>query len=575
MFGLFKYFRDYRKECIAAPLLKLLEALLELSVPLIVANIIDVGLPSADGSYVWKMCGLMALCGAVGLAVSFVSQYFSARAAVGFAGKVRSALCRKTLYVDREHFESLGGSTLLTRLTSDVDRLQNGVNLALRLLLRSPLIVFGSVAMAFITDVETGWIFLGAVPILAAVIFAVVLLGMPLYSRVQAKLDELTLRTRENLRGVRVIRAFRHEDDEVVAFDSVNREHTRRSVFAERISSLLNPLTYVIVNFAIILIIKVGAPAVNSGRLGTGEVVALYNYMAQILTELIKLANLIVTMTKSAACASRINAALSVEDRDGESGAEAFVEGAPAVEFRNVGFRYRGAAGDALSPVSFSANKGEIVGILGGTGSGKTTLCELIPRFYDATCGEVSVGGVSVRDWNVGALRRKVAVVPQYARLFSGTVAENVRWGAPGATDEEVARALEAADALDFVMSKKNGLYASVEAGGGNFSGGQRQRLTIARALVGKPEVLIFDDSFSALDYATEHRIRRNITELEQKPTVIIVSQRPSSVMEASRIIVLDDGDAVGIGTHDELMKDCAVYREIYESQYGDGKNEQ
>lgn len=575
MKGLWKYFRGYKREAAAAPFMKLFEALLELLIPLLVAEIVDHGIGEGNTSYVWKMCGLMVLCGTVGMLFSITSQYFSAKAAVGFACAVRRDLYRHILWLPRVESDTAGGSTLLTRLTADVDRLQNGVNLGLRLLLRSPFIVFGSVIMAYITGPQVAWIFLATVPVLAVVIFVIILWGIPLFAKVQARLDVLTRHTRDNLRGVRVIRAFRHEDEEIEAFDYANGVHTKQTLFAGRISSLLNPLTYVIVNLAIILLVKFSAPTVDSGVLKQGQIIALYNYMAQILTELVKLANLVVTLTKSAACAGRISATLELPLEDGGENRPmpTPVKGAPAVEFRSVGFRYKGAAGDSLSPMSFILKHGETVGILGGTGSGKTSLVGLIPRFYDATEGEVLVDGVNVKDYPAEGLRSKIAYVAQTAQLFTGTVAENIRWGKPDATDEEITAALDAAGALEFVMRKDGGINCAVEQGGRNFSGGQRQRLTIARALIRKPEILILDDSFSALDYATDLKVRGNIAALDCDPATIIISQRPSSVMTADKIIILDDGETVGIGTHKELLVSCRVYREIYDSQYGGEEN--
>lgn len=579
MSGLWKYFRGYRREAAAAPFMKMIEALLELLIPLFVGKIITYGIGEEDPHVVWVNVGWMVLCGTVGMILSITSQYFSARAAVGFSCAVRRELYRRVLSLPRSESDRMGASTLMTRLTADVDRLQNGINLGLRLLLRSPFIVFGAVVMAFLTDVQIGWVFAAAVPAMAVVTFAIILWGIPLFSGVQKKLDALTRRTRDNLRGVRVIRAFRHEEEETEAFDAANEEHTRKTVFAGRISSLLNPINFIIINAAVIFIIRLGGPAVDTGRLTQGDVIALYNYMGLILTELVKLANLVVTLTKAAACAERISAtiALPAEDEGQTKPVPADKEDAPAIEFRMAGFRYRGAAGDSLAPLSFAVAHGETVGILGGTGSGKTTLVDLIPRFYDATCGQILVNGNDVRDYPVLALRSKIAFVPQTAQLFSGTVAENVRWGKPDASDAEVEEALSAAGAMEFVEKKEGGIHAVVEQGGKNFSGGQRQRLTIARALIRKPEILVLDDSFSALDFATDLLVRTNIAGLKYRPATLIISQRPSSVMSADKIIVLDDGDAVGIGTHRELMQSCEVYREIYDSQYGgdeDGKGE-
>jgi ABC-type multidrug transport system fused ATPase/permease subunit len=569
MSKLWKYFKGYRREAVAAPFMKMLEALLELMIPLFVAEIIDVGIAEGRSEYVWQMCGLMVLFGTVGIVVSITSQYFSAKAAVGFSCAVRRDLYKRTLSLPRAESDTLGSATLLTRLTADVDRLQNGINIGLRLLLRSPFIVFGAMIMAFLNDWRIALVFLAAVPVLAIVIFVIILWGIPLFAGVQAKLDVLTRHTRDNLRGVRVIRAFRHENEQVEAFDKANDEHKKKNVFASGISALLNPLTYVIVNIAIIMLVKNGVLAVDSGRISQGDLFAIYQYMTMILVELIKLANLIVTLTKSAACAERIGKTLSLPVEDSPNELPDIQSGAPVLEFKNTSFKYRSASGDSLSDVSFSLASGETIGILGGTGSGKTTLIDLIPRMYDATKGEVLFCGADVKDWPIAELRRRIAVVPQSARLFSGTVAENMRWGNADATDEEIKAALFAADALGFV-EEKGGLDIPVEQGGSNFSGGQRQRLTIARALVRKPQLLILDDSFSALDYATDLRVRTNIASLDYHPAIVVVSQRPSSVMDAEQILVLDAGDAVGLGTHDKLLANCAVYREIYFSQYGE-----
>ncbi len=569
------YMKGYWRDCVLSPLFKLLEALLELLIPLIVKDIIDNGIPAGDSGYILRSCGIMALLGAVGLAFSITAQYFSARASVGFAAGVRRELFAHTLSLSRSDADTAGAASLVTRLTADVDKLQSGVNLGLRLLLRSPFIVFGSVFMAFFVDAKLALIFCGLVPVLAVVIFTLILSGVPLYANVQAKLDGLTGIARDNLRGARVIRAFRHEDKEVSNFDGQNASYTKAALFAGRVSALLNPLTYVIVNIGIILLVRRGAPAVDSGRLTQGELVALYNYMAQILTELVKLANLIVTLSKAGACADRIASVLSIPTENAaEISAPEIIQGVPAVEFRGVSFAYRGAGADSLEDITFSVMPGETVGILGGTGSGKSTLVDLIPRFYEPTSGKILIDGVDATQYSPRTLRSKIAVVPQSALMFSGTVESNLRWGAPDATDEDMRSALEAACALDFVTEKStSGSFdAVVEQGGRNFSGGQRQRLTIARALIRKPRVLILDDSFSALDYATDLKLRSNIAASECKPATFIVTQRPASVMNADKIIVLDDGRAAGIGTHAELLENCEVYREIYYSQYG-GEN--
>ncbi len=575
------YMRGYRRDCVLSPLFKLLEALLELMIPLIVKDIIDNGVVASDSGYIWSRCGLMALLGAVGLAFSITAQYFSARASVGFAGAIRRELFAHVLSYPRSEADRAGGSSLVTRLTADADKLQSGVNLGLRLLLRSPFIVFGSVAMAFTVDAKLALIFCGLVPILAAVIFALILSGIPMYARVQSKLDSLTGIARDNLRGTRVIRAFRQESEETARFDVQNADYTRASLFAGRISALLNPMTYVIVNIGIILLVRRGAPAVDSGRLTQGELIALYNYMAQILTELVKLANLIVTLSRAGACAGRISSALEcpAEELTSEPAPDA-VPGAPAVEFRGVSFAYAGAGADSLDDITFSVMPGETVGILGGTGSGKTTLIDLIPRFYEPTKGTVLIDGVPSENYTVDALRQKIGIVPQAAMMFTGTVRSNLLWGKPDATDEDMKKALEAACALDFVTAKSSGgretvaFDAPVEQGGKNFSGGQRQRLTIARALIRDPRILILDDSFSALDYATDLKLRTNIASSKSRPATFIVTQRPASVIGADKIIVLEDGRAVGIGTHEELLNSCEVYREIYESQYGDDEND-
>ena len=565
--------RGYRRDCVLSPLFKLLEALLELMIPLIVKDIIDNGVGRGDAAYIWRSCGLMALLGAIGLVFSITAQYFSARASVGFASRVRRELFAHTMALPRAEADAAGSSSLVTRLTADADKLQSGVNLGLRLLLRSPFIVFGSVIMAFTVDSRSALIFCGLVPVLAAVIFTLILSGIPLYSKVQNKLDGLTRIARDNLRGTRVIRAFRHENEEIEHFDAQNAEYTRSSLFAGRISALLNPMTYVIVNIGIILLVKIGAPAVDSGRLTQGELIALYNYMAQILTELVKLANLIVTLSRAAACARRISAALELPAEDGsDTPCPEAVPGAPAVEFRNVSFAVLGACADSLDGLSFMVMPGETVGILGGTGSGKSTLINLIPRFYDPTDGKILIDGVDAAEYAPRALRNKIAIVPQSALMFTGTVRSNLLWGKPDATDDDMRRALDEACALDFVTDKSRGdesFDAPVEQGGRNFSGGQRQRLTIARALIRKPHVLILDDSFSALDYATDLKLRSNIAASEYRPAAFLVTPRPASVMNADKIIVLEDGKPAGIGTHDELLKNCEVYREIYISQYG------
>ncbi len=559
------YLKGYKKECVLGPLFKMLEASFELFVPLVVASIIDVGIANRDSGYILRMCGLLVLLGAVGLASSVTAQFFAAKAAVGFAARLKSALFAHVQSLSYTELDVLGASTLITRMTSDVNQVQSGVNLLLRLFLRSPFVVFGAMVMAFTIDTRAALIFVAAIAALSFVVFGIMLVSIPLYKKVQAKLDGVLGATRANLAGARVLRAFAREQQEIDAFVQRNDDlaHTQR--FVGRISALMNPLTYILINAAILWLIWTGAVQVEAGVLTQGAVVALYNYMSQILVELIKLANLIITITKSAACANRIAAVFEMRS-SAQNGGGALQPEPGAVRFDRVCLRYAGAAADSLSDITFEARPGETIGIIGGTGAGKSSLVNLIPRFYDAASGTVYVGGADVRTLETGALRKKIGVVPQHAVLFKGTIRENIRWGKPDATDEEVLAALETAQAMDVVRAKPQGLDAPVEQGGRNLSGGQRQRLTIARALVRRPEILILDDSASALDYATDARLRAAIRKTDA--TVFIVSQRASSIMYADRIIVLDDGCAAGIGTHDELLQSCAVYREIYGSQF-------
>lgn len=558
------YLKDYIKESILGPLFKLLEALFELFVPLVIAAIIDTGIENGDTGYIIKMCLVLVLLGFVGLAFSITAQYFAAKASVGFVSKIRHVLFGHIQSLSYSELDQIGTSTLITRMTSDMNQVQNGMNLALRLLLRSPFVVFGAMIMAFTIDVPSAMIFVYVTIVLLIVVFGIMLGSIPLYKKVQQKLDAVMTVTRENLTGVRVIRAFCKEDEETDDFINKNNELTASQKFVGKISALMNPVTYVIINLAIIWLIHTGAVRVEAGILTQGAVVALYNYMSQILVELIKLANLIINITKSIACGNRIQAVLDIKP-DLESGNSSCNEG--SVEFDHVNLRYKNAGADSLSDITFTAAKGETIGIIGGTGSGKSSLVNLIPRFYDAASGEVKVGGVNVKDMYVEQLREKIGVVPQKAVLFHGTIRENMQWGVTNASDDEIMEAIEAAQGLD-VIKAKGGLDCEIEQGGKNLSGGQRQRLTIARALVKKPEILILDDSASALDFATDAALRKSLRELDYHPTVFIVSQRTSSIQHADRIIVLDDGAAVGIGTHDELMKSCSVYQEIYNSQF-------
>lgn len=565
------YFKPYKWQALLGPLFKLLEATFELLVPFVVAAIVDKGIPSADKGYIVRMCLLLGGFGLFGFVFAVAAQYFSARTAVGVSAGVRRDLFRKLQSFSYRDIDQMGEATMLTRMTSDIDKLQTGVNLFLRLFLRSPFIVFGAMVCAYIIDPASFGIFAGAIAVLALVVYAVMFACMPLYKKTQAKLDKVLLSTRENLSGARVLRAFCKEEAERKQFDERNEELTRGRKFVGGIAAITNPLTYVLVNIAIILLLWTGAMRVDSGRLSQGSVIALYNLMGQILIELIKLANLIVTVAKAAASGSRIETVLNmqstlclIDDEPAESKTEDFVL------FDNVSLKYTDGADEALHGISFRVRRGETVGVIGGTGSGKTTLVNLIPHFYDVSAGQVCVDGKDTRSKGLQSyLRERIGVVPQKAKLFKGTIRENLLWGRADATDEELFTALKIAQAEEFVK-EKGGLDAPVEQGGKNFSGGQKQRLTIARALVRDPDILILDDSSSALDYATDAALRSAVRGL--KTTVFIVSQRTSSVRDADQIIVLDDGKAVGIGTHDELMDTCEVYREIYFSQYQDEK---
>lgn len=570
MKSLFAYMKDYKKECVLGPLFKLLEASFELMVPLVMAAVIDVGIANGDRGYIGRMCLVMAALGVIGLVCSITAQFFAAKASVGVAAKLRHALFAHIQELSFTEMDTAGTSTLITRMTSDINQVQNGLNLALRLLLRSPFVVFGAMVMAFTIDVPAALVFVVAIPLLAVVVFGVMLWTMPRYKKVQAGLDRVLGNTRENLTGVRVIRAFGREEAETGRFETENNALTKLQEHVGRVSALMNPVTYVIINLATVVLIWVGAVRVDTAIITQGAVVALINYMSQILVELIKLANLSINITKALACASRVQGVLDTESSMVAPQALSNVveQNQERVTFRNVALTYQGAGAASLSGLSFSVKPGETVGVIGGTGSGKSSLVNLIPRFYDATQGDVLVDGHNVRDYPLASLREKVGVVPQRAVLFTGTIRDNLKWGKPDATDEELWQALETAQARDFVEEKPGGLDEPVSQGGKNFSGGQRQRLTIARALVRKPEILILDDSASALDFATDARLRKAIRQMEGGPTVFIVSQRASSIRYADKIIVLDDGEAVGIGTHEELLKHCEVYREIFESQF-------
>ena len=566
---LFVYFKGYGRECVLGPLFKLLEASFELIIPLIVASIIDRGIASGDGGHVARMVLCMAALGLVGLLAAVTAQYFAAKAAIGFSTRLRHALMAHIQTLSYTELDTLGTSTLITRMTSDVNQVQSGVNMCLRLLLRSPFVVFGAMVMAFTIDVRCALIFAAVIAVLCAIVFSIMLVTIPKYRAVQGQLDSVTAATRENLNGVRVLRAFCKEDAETEKFARRNQLLTRMQLAVGRISASMNPLTYVVINAAVIALIHSGAVRVQLGTLTQGEVIALYNYMSQILVELVKMANLIILLTKAWACGDRISAVLSVQSSQQDGGRTFEDAQRGSVAFEDVSLRYSGAGADALEHVSFSARPGETIGVIGGTGSGKSSLISLIPRFYDATGGRVRVGGVDVRELKKDVLRDAVAIVPQKAVLFKGTIRSNLLWGNENATEQELLDALSTAQALDVVESKPGKLDEPVEQGGRNFSGGQRQRLTIARALVRKPEILILDDSASALDYATDASLRRAIRQMDSRPTTFIVSQRASSVRFADQIIVLDDGCVAGIGTHEALLASCPVYQEIYASQYG------
>jgi ABC-type multidrug transport system fused ATPase/permease subunit len=566
----------YPKESVLAPLFKLLEACFDLFVPLVIAAIIDRGIATGDSSLVWKLCGVLVLLAFVGLGWAITAQYFSAVAAVGSAARIRRELFAHMQSFTYAQTDRMGTSSMITRMTSDVNQLQAGVNISLRLLLRSPIIVFGAMIMAFTIDLKAALLFAAAIPVLSVVVFGVLLGGVPLYRRVQNRLDRVTALTRENLAGVRPIRAFCKEGEQVERFAAANREQTSLQNKAGLLTAIMNPVTYVVVNLAVILLIRRGALAVDGGTLTQGQVVALVNYMGQILVELVKLATSIFTITKAVACGNRIEAVLEMpagmEVVPAEGGVPAPADSATAVVFEGVSLTYGQSGAPSLHEVSFTANRGQTVGIIGGTGSGKTTLVNLIPRFYDATEGRVTVLGQDVRAYEPASLRARIGVVPQKAELFKGTIRSNLCWGKTDATDEELWTALEAACAADFVREREGQLDAPVEQKGRNLSGGQRQRLTIARALVGSPDILILDDSASALDFATDAALRKALRALPHRPTTFIISQRTSSIRSADLILVMDDGYVVGQGSHEELLTTCPVYREIHESQFKGGE---
>ena len=606
MKGLLKYLKEYKKESILAPVFKMLEASFELLVPLVIGAMINVGIANMDKNYILSMGGVLVFLGVIGLICSVTAQYYAAKAATGFAAKLRYAMFTHIQAFSYEKLDTVGTSTLITRMTSDINQVQNGVNMFLRLFLRSPFIVIGAVIMAFYVDVKAALVFAVAIPLLSVVVFGIVFANIPLYKKVQDRLDKVTLATRESLNGIRVIRAFRKEADEIREFDEKNKTLTGIQLLAGRVSALLNPLTYVIINLALVVLLYTGAFRVDVGGIKQGDVVSLVNYMSQILVELVKLVNLIVTLTKAVACASRIENVMQIKEGMGldleqsadksDTNSECKVETAEMtsvsedekniedtcctmssissvlqdafIQFQNVSFTYKQASEEALSNMNFSIKKGQTIGIIGGTGSGKSTLVQLIPRLYDVTKGCVMVNGKNVKDYDLDELRKMIGYVPQKAALFKGTIKDNICFGKEDASDEAIEEAILVAQAKEFIEKKEEGLDTPVEQGGRNLSGGQRQRLTIARALVRRPQILILDDSCSALDYATDAALRDGLSKLSYHPTVFLVSQRTISIQDADQIIVLDDGEIVGIGKHEVLLRECEVYREIYDSQY-------
>ena len=573
------YLKDYKKESVLGPLFKLLEATFELIVPLVMAAIIDTGVASGDKTYIMRMCMVLVLLAVIGLTCSITAQYFAAKAAVGFATKLRHALFAHIESLSFTEMDTVGTATLITRMTSDVNQVQNGVNLVLRLFLRSPFIVFGAMVMAFTIDIKAALVFVVTIPLLSVIVFGIMLISIPLYKKVQSALDKVLGITRENLTGSRVIRAFNKEEDEREHFNENNDLLTRAQIYVGKISALMNPLTYVIINGAIVVLVWTGAVRVDNGYITQGQVVALINYMSQILVELVKLANLIININKSIACGNRIQSVFEMQssitdgssrnmDKPQTTDSDESEDTEYAVEFSHVGLTYAGAGDESLTDIDFKVKKGETIGIIGGTGSGKSSVVNLIPRFYDVTAGSVKVDGKNVKDYSLEELRGKIGTVLQKAVLFHGSIHENLKWGNPDASEEDLINAITVAQAKEFIDNKEGGLDFEVEQGGKNLSGGQRQRLTIARAVVKKPEILILDDSASALDFATDAALRKAIREMEGGTTVFIVSQRAASIQHADRIVVLDDGKIVGLGTSEELLESCEVYQEIYNSQF-------
>lgn len=563
------YLKDYKKESILAPLFKMLEASFELFVPLVMAAIMNQGIQQKDLPFIWKMAGILLLLAVVGLSCSLTAQYFAAKAAVGFAAKLKAALFSHIQRFSFSEIDEAGTATLITRMTSDMNQVQNGVNMVLRLFLRSPFIVLGAMVMAFIVDWKGALVFVVAIPLLSIVVFGIMLITIPRFRKVQEGLDRVLGITRENITGVRVIRAFHQEEEEEKRFHISNEDLTRLQLIVGRISAVMNPVTFIIVNAAVIALLFIGGEQVDTGHLTQGEVVALVNYMNQILVELVKLANLIITITKAVACGNRIQAVFEMEvsQEFSETEAEENRKEEIIVAFEDVSFAYRNAGDEALSHINLQVKRGDTIGIIGGTGSGKSTLVHLLPRFYDVTKGRIRIDGVDIMEYPKDQLRNKIGIVMQKAVLFKGTIRENLLWGNENATEEQLQRALRIAQGLEVVERKEGGLDARITQGGKNLSGGQRQRLTIARALVREPEILILDDSTSALDYATDARFRKALSELSPKPTIFLVSQRTASIQNADRIVVLDDGEVAGIGTHEELLEHCEVYQEIYHSQ--------
>lgn len=567
MFRLLKYLNNYRKESVLAPLFKMLEACFDLMVPLVVASIIDSGIAKRDIPYVWKMGGVLLILAIVGLAFSITAQYFAAKASAGFGKKLRHDLFGHIESLSYTQIDKYGASTFITRMTADVNQIQTQVNMVLRLLLRSPFIVIGAMLMAFTVDVKTAMVFVVSIPALSVIVYGIMLITIPLYKRVQGMLDKVMSSTRENLSGTRVIRAFNQENDEIEDYNQENAILNKFQIFVGRISTLMNPATYIVVNFAIIAILWVGGQRVQTGSMSQGQVVALVNYMSQILVELIKLASLIINLTKAFACARRVNDIFDIPADLDNGKLTNGIDKTVKVEFDNVSLKYEGAGDNSIENVNLKVKAGETIGVIGGTGCGKTTLVNMIPGFYEATEGVVKIEGSDIRKFKKSALREKIGVVPQKSLLFQGTIRSNLLWGNSNATEEALIDALKKSQSYDFVMEKEKGLDTEVAQAGRNFSGGQKQRLTIARALVRKPEILILDDSSSALDFVTDAKLRAEIKKIEGV-TTFVVSQRTSSIMHADQIIVLDDGEVVGLGTHETLLKDCDVYREIYQSQF-------